>query len=90
MALLDTPWGRLEPGHYTRNLDGFVLSVYRVDGGWVRTIDGFGPDTLYGTMRDAKQSAEHDAGRSCQTCHRTGFIDKEVCPECRGACVTGY
>lgn len=27
--LRDSAWGRLEPGHYTRNLHGYVLSVYK-------------------------------------------------------------
>lgn len=29
MAIADTHWGRLEPGHYTRNLHGFTLDIYR-------------------------------------------------------------
>lgn len=67
MSLNDTRWGRLEPGHHTRNLHGFVLSVYReeVPGHrveWCATIDGkqFGAWTR--TLRKAKASAEAEAG----------------------------
>lgn len=61
--LRDSPWGRLEPGHWTRNLHGFVLSVYREGRReWCPTVDGDQRGLNWPrTLREAKRLAEAEA-----------------------------
>ena len=78
--LRDSPWGRLEPGHYTRNLHGYVLScwrervsnaaemprVTRLVWRWVPTLDGrtLGQCT---TLREAKAEADRAAQQELES-----------------------